>query len=196
MKRRLTIAALVTTAAMVVLASSGCDTVNALLKGGQGTENKPPARTTFLKAYDAMKKVVEKKADDALLVGVLLLKKPEEPWDGSASAWRAAFYSQKQNKVYTLMWEGGKARVDKEDKPEKGIENKVIAGPVSVDSVDALEIAKATLLTQIDPNAQSNFTELILAYSNSKKKHVWKVSFANNHYVYVDAVSGEVLEAK
>jgi hypothetical protein len=191
------ISALIILALLAVPAfTAGCDTVTSFFKKNQTQNAKAAKRVTFLKAYDAMKKEVAKKADDALLVGVLLLKKPEEAWDGSSSTWRAAFYSQKNQKVYTVMWENGSVRIDKEDKPEKGIENKVIAGPVSVDSVDALEIAKATMLTQIDPNAQTNLTELILAYSNSKKKHVWKISFANNHYVYVDAVSGEVLEAK
>lgn len=197
MKRIITRILLVLLVVVIALQLTGCDRIADILKGNEIPEVDPDLkRETFLTVYDEMKKVAEEKAADALLVGVVMQKRPDEPWDGKAAAWRAGFYSQEQKKVYFVVWSNGKAKIDKEEDPGEDISSRVITGPVSVDSVDALEIAKAIMITQIDPNAGDKFSALVLAYSNSLQKHVWAVDFTENHRVLVDAVTGEVLEAK
>lgn len=192
-KRTISLIFFLTLSAALLL---GCESLARTLKKEEVPKEEPKRRATFLKAYQDLKKEIQKKSTDALLVGVSMPKPPDEPWDGKSSIWRAAFYSQKDKKVYLMTWTNGSAKIDKEENPEKGIENRVISNPVAVDSVDALEIANATLVTQVNPQLNSRFTKIVLAYSNSHKRHVWKVDFENNHYVYVDAVTGEAIEAK
>lgn len=196
-KRIITRLLLVALVIIIAFQLTGCDKIADMLKGNEVAEVDPDLkRETFLTVYEDMKKEAEAKASDGLLVGVVMQKRPDEPWDGKAAAWRAGFYSQEQKKVYFIVWSNGKAKLDKEEDPGEDISSRVITGPVSVDSVDALEIAKAIMITQIDPNAGDDFTGLALAYSNSLQRHVWAVDFAKEHRVLVDAVTGEVLDAK
>lgn len=182
--------------AFISLILTGCDQVQSLLKKGEEPQEPKIERQTFLKVYEALSKEIKKKADDALLTGAIMMKSQNEPWDGKASAWSAGFYSKKNNKAYIVVWDKGQVSIKEERKPEPGIEKRVITGQVSVDSPDALEIAKATMITQVDAGKANAYKSLLIAYSNSLKKHVWAVNFDGGHRILIDAVTGEVLEAK
>lgn len=188
---------IILTTFLIILSFSGCTKLNGLLnKNEPGTEQKKVKRESFLNVYDEVEKEIKKKAPDALFTGAIMMKPKDEPWDGRSSVWNAGFYSQKNNKAYILVWEQGKVKIVKETKPDSGIKNRVMTESVAVDSTDALEIARATMITQIDSKKADAFKSVLIAYSNSLKKHVWAVSFDGNHRILVDAITGEVLEAK
>jgi hypothetical protein len=196
MKKYYRLAAVLLVLTLLSMSFAGCDQVQNLLKKNEEPQEPKIERQSFLKVYEALTKEMKKKADDALLTGAIMMKSQNEPWDGKASAWSAGFYSKKNNKAYIVVWDKGQVSVKEEKKPEPGIEKRVITGQVSVDSPDALEIAKATMITQVDAGKAEAFKSLLIAYSNSLKKHVWAVSFDGGHRILVDAVTGEVLEAK
>ncbi|MCX7831840.1 MAG: hypothetical protein N2440_02945 [Actinobacteria bacterium] len=175
---------------------SGCERIQEVLKRNDKVEEVNVKRESFLKIYEDFSKEIKKKDPDALFTGAIMMKPANEPWDGKSSVWSAGFYSQKNNKAYILIWDKGNIRIDKETNPDPGIKNRVVKGTISVDSSDALEIARATMITQIDNTKAESFKSLFLAYSNSLKKHVWAVSFEGNHRILIDAITGEVLEAK
>lgn len=175
---------------------SGCTKLSSILKRNEEVADIEVKRETFLNVYDNLEKEIKKKADDCLLTGAIMMKPANEPWDGKSSAWSAGFYSQKNKKAYIIVWNKGTINITKETTPDASIKDKVITQEVAVDSSDALEIAKATMISQIDNTKAESFKSLILAYSNSLKKHVWAVTFEGNHRVLVDAITGEVLEAK
>jgi|GEM_PF-4231188 len=177
---------------------TGCDKVqNLIVKQKPDSESETKVkRESFLKVYEELQKEIKKKAEDALFTGAIMKKTASEPWDGKSSVWSAGFYSQKNNKAYIILWDKGSLKIAKETTPDKDIKDRVITGAVGVDSTDALEIAKATMITQVDSSKADKFKSLLLAYSNSLRKHVWAVSFEGNHRILIDAINGEVLEAK
>lgn len=187
---------LVTLLVLIVM-FSGCEQLKSLLPSKQNTEEKPKVnRFSFIEAYDKLEEFMKKQADDALFTGAVMMKTASEPWDGKATIWSAGFYSQKNKKAYIVVLHNGEAKIQKETKPDEGIKDRVITEKVAVDSTDVLEIAKATMITQIDKSKADAFKSLVIAYSNSLKKHVWAVEFDGNHRILVDAITGEVLEAK
>lgn len=177
---------------------SGCDKVqNLIVRQEASSESAAEVRReSFLEVYNELEKEIKKKAEDALFTGAIMMKPASEPWDGKSSVWSAGFYSQKNNKAYIVVWDKGSIKITKETVPDKDIKDKVITGNVAVDSTDALEIGRATMITQVDSSKADKFKSLLLAYSNSLRKHVWAVSFEGDHRILIDAITGEVLEAK
>lgn len=181
----------------LALCFSGCEKAKETLGIADGAKTSDELkRASFLDIYKELKKEAESKADDALLTGATLNKKPDESWDGKSSLWRASFYSQNNNEVYLYIWDNGEIKFEGQEEAGKDIVNKVITGPVSVDSVDALEIARATMITRVNPDVANKCTNFVLVYSSNLKKDVWAVDFPEDHRVSVDAATGEVLEAK
>jgi hypothetical protein len=196
MLKRLTTIIVVTM--LIGLLLSGCAKIQNLIvkQDSSNVANEKVKRETFLKVYTELEKEMKKKASDALFTGAIMMKTATEPWDGKSSVWNAGFYSQKNNKAYIIVWDKGTIKITKETVPDKGIKDRVITGTVAVDSSDALDIARATMITQVDSSKADKFKSVLLAYSNSLKKHVWAVSFEGNHRILIDAITGEVLEAK